>query len=293
MSIAAVALPVERAAPPSRRRARLAAMAGGAFVATFVVLAAFGDRLAPYRATALAGRSLQPPGSGHLLGTNLLGQDVFSQLLVGARVSVQVAVLAGVGSVLVGGIVGVVAGWFGGLTDAALMRFTDVVLVLPRLPLLLLVGALTGGSATSLGIVIALTFWPVTARVLRSQVLTLRTRTHVRAATGFGAGTWHQLRVHVLPDLALLAVAELIAAAARAVVLQAGLAFLGVGSVSRPSWGTMTRDAIGYRGLFVTPAWKWWLVPPVVAVVVLVMGIALLGTAAETRLSPRLARHAR
>jgi peptide/nickel transport system ATP-binding protein/peptide/nickel transport system permease protein len=268
-------------------------MAGGAFVATFVVLAAFGDRLAPYRATALAGRSLQPPGSGHLLGTNLLGQDVFSQLLVGARVSVQVAVLAGVGSVLVGGIVGVVAGWFGGLTDAALMRFTDVVLVLPRLPLLLLVGALTGGSATSLGIVIALTFWPVTARVLRSQVLTLRTRTHVRAATGFGAGTWHQLRVHVLPDLALLAVAELIAAAARAVVLQAGLAFLGVGSVSRPSWGTMTRDAIGYRGLFVTPAWKWWLVPPVVAVVVLVMGIALLGTAAETRLSPRLARHAR
>jgi peptide/nickel transport system permease protein len=293
VSIAAVALPVERAAPPSRRRARLAAMAGGAFVATFVVLAAFGDRLAPYRATALAGRSLQPPGSGHLLGTNLLGQDVFSQLLVGARVSVQVAVLAGVGSVLVGGIVGVVAGWFGGLTDAALMRFTDVVLVLPRLPLLLLVGALTGGSATSLGIVIALTFWPVTARVLRSQVLTLRTRTHVRAATGFGAGTWHQLRVHVLPDLALLAVAELIAAAARAVVLQAGLAFLGVGSVSRPSWGTMTRDAIGYRGLFVTPAWKWWLVPPVVAVVVLVMGIALLGTAAETRLSPRLARHAR
>jgi len=293
MSLSALALKPERLARPVTRPSRLPAVAGGLFVGLFVVVFLFGDRLAPYRATALSGPSLQAPGSGHLLGTNLLGQDVFSQLVLGTRVSVEVAMLAGIGTVLLGGAIGITAGWFGGLTDALLMRVTDLVLVIPRLPLLLLGGALTGGSVTALSLFIAATFWPVAARVLRSQVLSLRTRTHVTAATGFGAGSWHQLRHHILPDLALLGVAEFIGAAARAVVLQAGLAFLGIGSVTAASWGAMTRDAVNYRALFVTPVWKWWLVPPVGAVVVLVTGIALLGTAAERRLSPRLSRHRR
>lgn len=260
-------------------------------VAAFVLLVAFGDQLAPYRATALSGDSLQPPGSGHLLGTNLLGQDVASQLILGARAAVLVALVAGFGTVLIGGLVGVTSGWFRGWIDAVLMRFTDVVLVLPKLPLLLLVGALTGGSDITLAILIAATFWPVTARVLRAQVLTLRTRAHVRAATGFGAGPWHQLRRHVLPELALLSVAEFIPAAGRAVAMQAGLAFLGVGDPSQPSWGAMMRDAVAYRGLFVTPTWSWWLLPPILAVVILVVGITLIGTAAERRLNPRISRH--
>ena len=293
MNMVAVALAPELLAPQRARRPRLAAVAGGLFVGAFVVVFLFGSQLAPYRATALSGRSLQPPGHGHLLGTNLLGQDVFSQLVLGTRVSLEVAVLAGLGTVLLGGVIGVTAGWFRGLTDAVLMRFTDLVLVVPKFPLLLLAGALTGGSVTALSILIAATFWPVAARVLRSQVLSLRARTHITAATGFGAGSWHQLRRHIYPELALLAVAELIGAAARAVVLPAGLAFLGVGSITQPSWGAMTRDAANYRGLFVTPVWRWWLVPPVAAVVVLVTGIALLGTAAESRLSPRLSRHRR
>ena len=292
MTLPAVVLPPQPLSVPSRRRAHAAAAAGALFVAAFVVLALFGRHLAPYRPQALSGPSLGPPGPEHVLGTNLLGQDVLSQLVVGTRISVEVAVVAGMGSVALGGLVGVTAGWFRGLVDVVLMRITDVVLVLPRLPLLLLVGALTGGSVTALSLLIAFAFWPLTARVLRSQVLTLRARTSVRASAGFGAGAWHQLRRHVLPDLALLGVAELIPAAARAVVLQAGLAFLGVGSVTQPSWGAMARDAIGYRGLFVTSAWKWWLMPPVLAMVVLVTGITFLGTAAERRLAPRVARHA-
>ena len=94
-----------------------------------------------------------------------------------------------------------------------------------------------------------------------------------------------------MPDLALLSIAELIPAASRAVALQAGLAFLGVGDPTQPSWGAMMRDAVSFRSLFLTPAWKWWLVPPIVAVVVLVTGITLIGTAAERRLSPRVSRH--
>lgn len=271
--------------PPRRH----VALGSAALTATaLVALAVFGDALAPYRATALSGPSLTPPGNGHLLGTNALGQDVASQLILGARASILVAVLAGAGTVLLGTAVGVTAGWFGGFVGATLMRFTDLVLVLPKLPLLLLVGALTGGSIAALSVLLAATFWPMTARILRSQVLTLRERAHVRAAAGFGAGSWHQLRRHVLPDLALLMVAEFIPGAGHAVALQAGLAFLGVGDPVQPSWGGMMRDALAYTPLFVTSAWQWWLLPPIAALVLLIVSITLLGTAAERRLVPRL-----
>lgn len=275
------------------RSTHVAGIIGAAIIGFYIVLLLFGSRLAPYRSTELAGQSLLSPNSTNRLGTNLLGQDILSQLILGAKASLTVALLAGFGTVLLGGIIGVIAGWFPGWFDAMLMRVTDLVLVVPKLPLLLLIGAITGGSVLALSVIISLLFWPNAARILRSQVLTLRTRTHVRAATGFGAGTWHQLRVHILPDLALLSVAEFIPAAGRGVGLQAGLAFLGVGDPTLPSWGGMIRDAVAFPALFITPAWKWWLVPPVIALVLLIVGITLLGAAAERRFSPRLARHTR
>lgn len=282
-----------RAVPLSGRWTKVAGGLGGVILAVYVTLLFFGSQLAPFRATELAGRSLESPGGDHLLGTNILGQDLASQLILGARASLLVALLAGVGTVLVGGVIGILAGWFPGWFDSVLMRATDLTLILPKLPLLLLIGALTGGSVLGLSVVISLLFWPTAARILRSQVLTLRSRTHVRAATGFGAGTWHQLRRHILPDLGLLSVAEFIPAAGRAVGLQAGLAFFGIGDPTQPSWGAMIRDAIAYRGVFITDAWKWWLAPPVVALILLIIAITLLGTAAERRFSPRVARHSR
>jgi peptide/nickel transport system ATP-binding protein/peptide/nickel transport system permease protein len=287
----ALTLPLTRSQPRPFSRARLAGAIGAVVVLAAIVVVAFGDGVAPYRATELSGESLEAPGPAHLLGTNLLGQDVASQLILGARSSLVVALVAGIGTVLLGGLIGVAAGWFRGSVDGTLMRVTDLVLVLPKLPLLLLVGTMAGGSGLTLAVLIAAIFWPVSARVLRAQVLTLRSGVHIRAATGFGAGSWHQLRRHILPALALLAVAEFIPAASRAVALLAGLAFLGIGDPTEPSWGAMMRDAVAYRGLFVTAAWTWWLVPPIAAVVILVVGITLLGVGAEQRLNPRLSRH--
>jgi peptide/nickel transport system permease protein len=285
--------PPPAAEPISGRWAKVAGGIGGLVLAAYVALLLFGSQLAPFRATELAGRSLEPPGGDHLLGTNILGQDLASQLILGARASLMVALLAGAGTVLLGGVIGVLAGWFPGWLDSVLMRATDLTLILPKLPLLLLIGALTGGSVFGLSLVISLLFWPTAARILRSQVLSLRSRTHVRAATGFGAGTWHQLRRHILPDLGLLSIAEFIPAAGRAVGLQAGLAFFGVGDPTQPSWGAMIRDAVAFRGVFITDAWKWWLAPPILALVLLIVAITLLGTAAERRFSPRVARHPR
>lgn len=293
MTVTTAPLPVSRIEPVSGRGALAAGVVGALILGLYVILTLFGSQLAPFRATELAGASLESPGGRHVLGTNLLGQDIASQLILGARASLLVALLAGAGTVVLGALVGVAAGWFPGWPSAVLMRVTDLVLVIPKLPLLLLIGALTGGSVVGLSVVISILFWPTAARIIRSQVLSLRTRAHVRAATGFGAGTWHQLRRHILPDLSLLSVAEFIPAAGRAVSLQAGLAFLGVGDPTQPSWGAMIRDAVDFGALFITPAWKWWLVPPVVALVGLIVSITLLGTAAERRLSPRLARHRR
>ncbi len=109
---------------------------------------------------------------------------------------------------------------------------------------------------------------------------------------GFGAGTWHRVRRHVLPDVGLILVAALVVAAARAVMLQVGLAFLGLGDPNRASWGSVLRDALEFQGLFFTRAWAWWLLPPLAATAVLLLGITFVGLSVEQQVNPRLTRHA-
>lgn len=264
---------------------------GVGVVAAFAMLAVAAPRIAPYRTTALSGRPLEAPGPQHLLGTNSVGQDLLSQLLSGARVSLFVAAAAGGGAVLVGAVVGMVAGWLGGRTDALLMRMVDVVLVVPKVPLLILVGSYAGPALGSIAAIIALTSWPPGARVVRSQVLSIRRRAHLKAAIGFGAGTFHVLRRHVVPEVGLILAAGLVGAAGRAVMLEAGLAFLGLGDPSRASWGSMMRDALDFAVLFETDAWRWWLLPPLGAVSLLLLGIAFVGVGVEASLNPRVARH--
>ncbi len=264
---------------------------GAVLVGSFALVALIAPLIAPYRSGALAGQPLEPPSGAHLLGTNSVGQDIASQLLSGARASMFIAAVAGAGTLLLGALVGVASGWAGGRVDALLMRIVDVFLALPRLPLLIVAGAYVSRSLTSVAAVIAATFWPDTARVVRSQVLSLRGRAYVTAATGFGAGAVDVLRRHVIPALGLILMAELVTATGRAVVLEAGLAFLGLGDPSTASWGSILRDALAFQSLFYTDAWKWWLVPPIVAVSLLLVGITFVGVALEQRINPRLARH--
>lgn len=289
---AALGMPMDqRHFPASRLRLSGIGWVGGLLVGAVAVVAVAGPSFAPFRVTELAGRPLEGPSLTHLLGTNSVGQDVASQLVAGARVSLFVALVAGGGTLLLGAVIGIVAGWLGGRIDALLMRLVDVVLVIPKLPLLIVAGAYVGPSLGGIAVIIALTSWPPSARVLRSQVLSLRRRAHLRAALGFGAGTLRMLRHHVVPELGLILVSGLVAAAGRAVSLEAGLAFLGLGDPTRASWGSIMRDALDFSGLFYTRAWTWWMVPPVVAIGVLLIGVTFLGIAVEQRVNPRLARH--
>ena len=264
---------------------------GLAIVALFVGLALAAPWLTSYRTTQLAGSPLEAPSTAHLLGTNGVGQDLATQLLNGARVSLFVAVLAGGGTLIIGALIGMLAGWAGGLVDAVLMRFVDLVLVVPKVPLLIVIATYAGPSLPVISVIIALTGWPPTARIVRSQVLSLRRRAHIKAAVGFGATTGQVLRHHILPEVGLILTAGLVGAAGRAIAFEAGLAFLGLGDPSRASWGAILRDAIGFRGIFFTDAWKWWLVPPVAAISLLLLGVTFVGVGREQRINPRLSRH--
>jgi peptide/nickel transport system permease protein len=292
--VSATAIRAERPPGPHASRHVLGhgvGLAGTLIVGAFLALALLGPLLAPHRPTAPVGAPLEPPSTVHLAGTNAVGQDVASQLVSGARVSLTVAILAGTGTILIGALVGLLAGWTGGRTDIALMRLVDFVLVIPRLPLLIVVAAYAGPSVGVISLIIALTFWPTSARVVRSQVLSLRRRAHVRAAVGYGASGFAILRRHIVPEIALILVAGFVSAAGRAVMLEAGLAFLGLGQAQQASWGLMMRDALDFSGLFFTDAWRWWLLPPVASISVLLIGITFLGLAIEQRMAPRLARH--
>ncbi|MEO7518829.1 MAG: ABC transporter permease [Acidimicrobiales bacterium] len=264
---------------------------GAALVVGFVVLGLAGPSIAPYGPRQLSAPKQERPSDRHVLGTNKVGQDLLSQVLAGARSSLLVATLAAVGAVVIATIVGLAAGLAGGWLDVVLMRLADVTIAVPRLPLLMLLGAVVGTSLPRVAMVIAVVFWPGAARVLRSQVQSLRRRSHVLAARGFGAGPFRVARLHLLPEMALVIATVFLSAASRAVLLEAGLAFLGVGDPSRVSWGSIIRDARASPGLFYTTYWTWWILPPVLAIVLVLLGLMFLGMAFETRVNPRLSRH--
>lgn len=289
--MSAAAVPIAATAEVTHRRRLGVGVIGATILIAFALIAIFAGFIAPYRTTQLAGLPLESPSLQHLLGTNNIGQDVFSQMVSGARVSLAIGLFAGAATVFLGAIVGTIAGWRGGTTDAVLMRIIDFVMVVPGLPLLIVLAAYAGTSLLAVAAVIALTAWPGPARVLRSQVLSLRNRAHLRASVGFGAGTVHVLRRHIIPEISLLLAASLVGNAGRAVMMEAGLAFLGLGDPLRASWGQVMRDALNFPSLFYTPAWQWWLVPPIIALVLLLLGLTFVGLAIEARLSPRVARH--
>jgi ABC-type dipeptide/oligopeptide/nickel transport system permease subunit len=263
---------------------------GAGMVGGVILVAALAPLLAPYGPRTIAGPSLQAPGARHLLGTNDAGQDILSQLIWGARSSLLVAGLAASLGVAVGTLVGAAAGLARGVVDVVAMRVTDVALGLPALPLLIVIVALAGPSRATVIVVIALAAWPTVARVVRSQTLTLARRGYVQAARGFGGGRLYVIRRHLLPSLGPLIAASLVTMAAAAVVLQAGLAFLGLSDPTDVSWGSVLSRALEHQGAYPTSQWAWSVLPPGVAITLAAVGLAFVGFGLEPRSNPRWER---
>lgn len=273
-----------------RRSTRVLLVVGVLMLTGVVGAAILADVLAVHPPDRATGPPHARPSSVHWLGTDDLGRDLFAQLLHGARVSLAVGLVAATAGTLVGAAVGVAAGWWGGRLDAFLMRLVDLTLSLPFLVLVLVLAAYFGRGTGTITLLIALVIWARPARLLRSQVLKVRAFGHVRAAVAMGAGTPRVLGVHVVPRLVPLLSSQFVRAAAVAVIVQAGVAFLGLGDPQRISWGS-TLFFANNGAAILTDAWRWWILPPGLALTVLIVGLAFVGYALEERTEPRLVSH--
>jgi peptide/nickel transport system permease protein len=262
------------------------ATAGLVVIALTGLIAILAGVLAPHSPSAQSGPVYAAPNGHWLLGTDDGGVDVLSQLIYGTRVSMIVG-LAGAGvSILIGGTIGVVAGFVGGKTDIALMRLTDYFLVIPDVPLMIVFAAVFGRSLTNIVIIIGIVYWTSTARLIRAQVKTLRERTYVHRAKSLGAGNWRLIRRHILPQITPLLVANTVLMVATAIFAQTYVAFLGLGDPSQASWGQMIQNSLTGGAIF-HDAW-WAVVPPGLAVTVIVLACTMVGQSLEDELNPRL-----
>jgi peptide/nickel transport system permease protein len=259
---------------------------GVGVVGLFVFLAVFGSAIAPHDPDASSLDVLAPPSSTHWLGTTEQGSDVFSQLLVGARVSIVVGFAAALISAVLGAAVGLLGGYFGGWTDRIFDAFENWFLVIPQIPLMIVLARLLNPSLGVLIAVIGLTSWAGTGRVVRAQVLTLRERAFVERARALGAGDGYIIRTHILPNTLPLIFANTVLIVAIAILSEAALAFLGLGDPTRISWGTMLENAFS-SGAPSEGAW-WYVVPPGLCITVLVLAVSMLGFLFEEYVNPRL-----
>jgi len=256
-----------------------------------VFVSIFGTLIAPYDPEASSLAVLQPPSFDHLLGTTENGADVFSQLLVGARVSVLVGFAAAFISAVLGSMVGLASGYYGGWTDRILDALENWFLVIPTLPLMIVLARLLDPSLTVLIAVIGLTSWAGTGRIVRAQVLTLRERAFVERARALGAGDLYIIRKHILPNTLPLIFANTVLIIAVAILSEAALSFLGLGDPTRISWGTMLESAFN-SGAPSAGAW-WYVIPPGLAITMLVLSVSLLGFLFEEFINPRLQKESR
>jgi peptide/nickel transport system permease protein len=270
-------------------RRSTAGMVGLAILILFVVLAVAAPLLAPAAeldVTKASGVPLAPPASGFPLGTDENGRSVLALTLWGSRVSLLVGFLATMISVLIGAAMGIAAGWFGRWTDSVLMRITDWFLVIPFLPLAIVLATVLGPSLANIAFVIGITSWPGTARIVRAQALAVKSRPYIERARALGAGHWHLITRHVLPNVFPLIFANTILIVAVAILSETTLAFLGLGDPFRVSWGSML-DAAFTNGAVSTGAW-WYLLPPGLAIMLAVLAFTMVGQALEAVLNPRL-----
>jgi peptide/nickel transport system permease protein len=253
----------------------------------FVVIAIFGPLLAPYDPTATSGDVLAHPSAAHLLGTTSEGQDVLSQILVGARESMLVGIVAAVIGESLAIAVGITAGYLGGMADEALSTVTNIFLVIPVLPLEIVLSAyLVNSGWIAITLIISLTAWPWGARTLRAQTLSIRKRDYVDAAKVAGDRTWRIVLFEVLPNESAIIVTGFLFQILFAILVQTGLAFLGIGNVETWSWGSMLYFAQN-SDAFLSGAW-WWYVPPGLCVALVGMGLALTNLGIDEIINPKL-----
>ena len=267
-------------------RSSLMGMLGLAIILAFVALSISAPMLAPYDPRALVGLPFQRPSVHHRLGTDQVGRDIFSQLIWGSRISLLVGLLGSAFSVAIGTAVGLFSGYYRGFPDSILMRITDLFITLPNLPFMLILAALIGRSVWNIIFVIAITGWTSTAKMVRSQTLSLKERPYIEAARSIGAKDRHIVFRHILPNILPLVFANAIVGIVNAILSESGLSCLGLGDPTKSSWGQILRYA-NEAGALATGRW-WFIIPPGLCIMLVTIGFAFSSYSLDHILNPRL-----
>ncbi len=262
------------------------AVIGGALLGMFILMALLAPVIAPGDPNAFVDLPHQPPSAAHLLGTTGGGQDIFQQLVWGARLSLGVGFAAGLLMTLIAIVIGMTAGYAGGLVDEALSLFMNIFLIIPALPLLVVVAAFFKPGATTIILVLGLTGWAWGARVMRSQTLSLREKDFVSAALVSGESTLRIIFTEILPNMTSLVAANFFGATLYAILAEAGLEFLGLGDVSAVSWGTILYWAANNAGLLQN-AW-WTFIPAGLCIALVAFAFSMINYAMDEITNPRL-----
>jgi ABC-type dipeptide/oligopeptide/nickel transport system permease subunit len=240
-----------------------------------LMMALLAEWIAPYNPYQFTGLPYENPSAMHPLGTDDIGRDLLSQLIYGSRISLTIGVLSAVIATFLGVLVGMFAGYVGGWLDEVLMRLTDVVLTLPYLVFVIVLVAYIGPTVWNTILCIGILGWPTIARMVRSQVLSLKTQLYVEAAIALGATRWHIMLKYILPNLIVLIIPTTVLTIVDGILTEAGLSFLGLGDLTQISWGLMLFYA-QVRGGFLKGAW-WWILPPGLMITLTSLGAILLG----------------
>jgi peptide/nickel transport system permease protein len=269
-------------------------MIGLAVLLLFVIMALAAPLLADVRglnpvfARAQGNPQWGSPGDFLPLGTDYIRRSVWAQFVWGSRVSLFVGLAATVLTILIGSVVGIVSGYLGGRLDGVLMRGTEWFLVIPFLPLAIVLATILGRSVWNIIFVIGITSWPATARLIRAQVLTVKQRLFVDRARSLGAGGWHIVGRHILPNVSGLILANATLAVPISILTETTLSFLGLGDPSSASWGKTLEEAF-VNGAMTRNAW-WYFLPAGLGILTVVLSFTLVGRTLEEIANPRLSR---
>jgi peptide/nickel transport system permease protein len=253
----------------------------------FVITSLLAPQLAPSGPHEKVGPVYAPPSSQYPLGTDDGGVDMLSLMLYGGRISLLVGFFAAAIAIVIGGGIGLISGYMGGKTDGFLMRITDYFLVIPDVPLMIVAAAIFGQHTYNIIIIIGLIYWTSTARLIRAQVKSVRERVYVKRARALGATNNRLITHHVLPQVAPLLVANTVLMIATAIFAETYIAFLGLGDPSAISWGSLIQNSLSGGAVF-HDAW-WAVVPPGLAVTLVILSCTMMGQSIEDSLNPRLA----
>lgn len=269
---------------------RMATIAMAAVVAT-LLMAVFAPFIAPYEPTETVYNdqgqpaTLQPPTASNPMGTNHLAQDIYSQWIYGSRVSLLVGFLSAITVISIGTTVGLVAGYYKGIVDLLLMRIVDILYAIPATPLVLVVAMFWGSSVWTVIIAMMLVLWRTSARLIRSETMSLAEQPFVKAARASGASDRRIMFIHIAPILVPIMLVEGTFVAGSAILLEAGISFLGLGATEMMSWGVMLQLTFSSGAIAV--AW-WWVIPPGLSITILVVSFFYISRGIEDVTNPQI-----